>query len=71
MRVTWSIAFRVPTTVGNEVVVIFKTKKKNAIFVTDSCGNTFTSEGRTSRGWEWHARNIVGGADTVTITYFR
>ena len=71
-----SVSFPASTAAGNLIMVAFD-YPKTATFssIADSQGNTFTQAGSTlsSKGNKktrvYYAKNINGGADTVTITF--
>lgn len=67
-------AFSSNTTAGNTVIVAFAASGKLPVVCTDSQGNAYTTvqqgfdSGNTKSLSICYANNIVGGADTVTVT---
>ena len=72
---TNSLAFTTPNTAGNLIVVYAIWSNAGTATVTDSRGNAFVSAApRTTWGTNWSsqvfvAKNIAGGANTVTATF--
>ena len=72
---TNSLAFSQANTAGNLIVVSLLWDNVGAVTVSDSRGNTYVA-GATRRPWgtSWsaktlYAKNIAGGANTVTVTF--
>ena len=72
---TNALAFNSANTAGNLVVVYVVWSNTNAVTVSDSRGNAYAAAlGRTTWGSGWsaqvfYARNVAGGANTVTATF--
>jgi glucose/arabinose dehydrogenase len=72
---TNALAFNSANTAGNLVVVYLVWSNTNAVTVSDSRGNAYAAAlGRTTWGSGWsaqvfYARNVAGGANTVTATF--
>jgi glucose/arabinose dehydrogenase len=72
---TNALAFGSPNTAGNLIVVYALWSNTNTVTISDSRGNTYTgATSRTTWGSNWsaqvfYARNVAGGANTVTATF--
>ena len=72
---TNSLAFSGATTAGNTIVVSVLWSNTGTVSLTDNRGNAYTAATtRTTWGGSWsqqvfYAKNIVGGATTVTATF--
>src|SRR5919198_1312811 len=72
---TNSLAFSSANTAGNLIVVYVVWSNTGSVSLSDSRGNSYASAvGRTTWGSNWsaqvfYARNIAGGANTVTATF--